>query len=241
MDNKSDSTNKIENYETSTIKKHIEDIIDYAAPKMDVYEFAIYMYLLRNTRLIGKVKDFFAFRSKRKELPMGASSKKTPTPMSKKSAYDRLISLESKNFIQILDNTYKGKCIQVYYPSEIQGLIKEIENDKKVIDIEEIDFFESHEYKEKILERENRKCFYCFKKLSNEGYVIEHVVSRPEGNNSYRNLVASCRTCNNKKSNLDVNDFIRKLYRENIISDTELTALTQKLEQLKNGELKPDL
>ena len=220
-------------------EKHIQDIIDFAEPQMDVYEFAIYMYLVRHTRLIGKTEEVFGFKSIRKTMVIGVGEK--GTPMSEGTCYGRLKSLESKGFIKTLDSTFIGKCIKVFYPSEISGLIKEVINHSKTDDIEDLDFFETAEYREKILIRDNRKCFYCFKSLSKDGYVIEHVVSRPEGTNSYRNLVASCRTCNNKKDNLLAHDFVRKLYRDNIISDTDLTFVTDKLEKLKNGELNPKL
>lgn len=220
-------------------EKHIQDIIDFAEPQMDVYEFAIYMYLVRHTRLSGKTEDVFGFKSIRKTMVIGVGEK--GTPMSEGTCYGRLKSLEQKGFIKTLDSVFSGQRIKVFYPSEISGVVKEIPTQPTLVDIEELDFFETAEYREKILERDEQKCFYCFKKLSKDGYVIEHVVSRPQGNNSYRNLVASCRTCNNKKDNLDVNDFIRKLYRDNIISDIELTTVTEKLERLKNGELKPKL
>ncbi len=221
------------------IEKHIQDIIDFAEPQMDVYEFAIYMYLVRHTRLIGKDEGVFGFKSIRKTMVIGVGT--SGNAMSEGTCYGRLTSLETKGFIKRIDSISSGQQIKVFYPSEIPGLIKETINKPTIIDIEELDFFDTPENREKILERDNRKCFYCFKTLSKDGYVIEHVVSRPEGNNSYRNLVASCRTCNNKKDNLLVEDFIRKLYRDNIISDIELTTLTEKLERLKKGELKPTL
>lgn len=220
-------------------EKYIQDIIDFAEPQMDVYEFAIYMYLVRHTRLSGKTEDVFGFKSIRKTMVIGVGEK--GTPMSEGTCYGRLKSLEQKGFIKTLDSVFSGQRIKVFYPSEIPGLIKEDISQPTIIDIEELDFFETPENREKILERDERKCFYCFKNLSTDGYVIEHVISRPQGNNSYRNLVASCRTCNNKKDNLSVNDFMRKLYRDNIISDIELTTVTEKLERLKNGELKPKL
>jgi len=220
-------------------EKYIKDIIDFAEPQMDVYEFAIYMYLVRHTRLIGKTEEVFGFKSIRKTMVIGVGEK--GTPMSEGTCYGRLKSLEQKGFIKTLDSVFSGQCIKVFYPSEILGLIKETSTQPTIVDIEELDFFETAENREKILERDEQKCFYCFKKLSKDGYVIEHVLSRPQGNNSYRNLVASCRTCNNKKDNLDVNDFIRKLYRDNIISDIELITVTEKLELLKNGELKPKI
>ena len=221
------------------IEKHIQDIIDFAEPQMDVYEFAIYMYLIRHTRLIGKTESVFGFKSIRKTMVIGVGEK--GTPMSEGTCYGRIKSLESKGFIKTLDSVFNGQVIKVFLPEEIPGIIKSIAYSQVILDIEELDFFEPPEYREKILERDNRKCFYCFKDLSKEGYVIEHVVSRPEGNNSYKNLVASCRACNNKKDNLPVGDFIRKLYRDNIISDTELTLVTNKLGQLKSGHLKPKL
>ena len=104
-----------------------------------------------------------------------------------------------------------------------------------------MDFFNNQELRKKILERDNYKCFYCFKKLNSENYVLEHVISRPTGNNSYRNLVASCRTCNNKKDKLNVNNFLRNIYRDNLISAEELNAITEQLENLKNGLLKPKI
>ena len=220
-------------------EKHIQDIIDFAEPQMDVYEFAIYMYLVRHTRLIGKTEDVFGFKSIRKKMVIGVGEK--GTPMSEGTCYGRLKSLESKGFIKTLDSVFSGQRIKVFYPAEINGLIKEVINYSTTFNIENVDFFETAENREKILVRDDRKCFYCFKSLSKDGYVIEHVISRPEGNNSYRNLVASCRSCNNKKDNLPVHDFIRKLYRDNIISDTDLTSLTNKLEKLRNGELKPKL
>ncbi|NCA22372.1 MAG: HNH endonuclease [Crocinitomicaceae bacterium] len=221
------------------IEKHIKDIIDYAEPQMDVYEFAIYMYLIRHTRLLGMDEKVFGFKSIRKTMVIGVGEK--GTPMSEGTCYLRLKSLESKGFIKILDSVFSGQRIKVLFPSEIDGLIEVIEQKNLIINIEEIDFFEIAENRNKILERDNKTCFYCFRKLSNDGYVIEHVISRPEGNNSYRNLVSSCRTCNNKKDNLPVKEFLRKLYRDNIISDTELTIVSEKLEKLKNGELKPKI
>ncbi|MEC7770116.1 MAG: HNH endonuclease signature motif containing protein [Bacteroidota bacterium] len=221
-------------------EEHIKDIIDFAEPKMDVYEFAIYMYLIRHTRLIGKEEEVFGFKSIRKSMVIGVGE--SGKPMSEGVCYGRLRTLETKGFIKSISSEHKGTRIRVLYPSEIGGLVTHssviIE---KEIDIEEMDFFEIPENRLKILERDKWKCFYCFKKLNEDNYVLEHVVSRPEGKNTYRNLVASCRTCNNKKDSLNVNDFLRQLYRDNIISDTELKTVSDNLIKLKNGDLKPEI
>ena len=220
-------------------EKHIHDIIDLAEPKMDVYEFAIYMYLVRHTRLIGRDTDVFGFKSIRKTIVIGVGE--SNKPMSEGTCYGKIKSLVTKGFIEIQDSTNTGQRIKVFLPFEIPGLSRLADNQLQQLSIEEIDFFSAPEYREKLLEREKRKCFYCLKSLSNDSYVIEHVVSRPQGDNSYRNLVASCRTCNNKKDKQSVTDFIRKLYRDRFLSEKEFIQVGQNLEKLKNGDLKPDL
>ncbi|MBH2044147.1 MAG: HNH endonuclease [Comamonadaceae bacterium] len=90
-----------------------------------------------------------------------------------------------------------------------------------------------------ILEREEWRCFYCLAKLDENNHVIEHVVSRPEGDNSYRNVVAACRRCNNRKSALLVEDFLRSIYRDGILSGDEFAIRIALLARLRAGELRP--
>ena len=55
-----------------------------------------------------------------------------------------------------------------------------------------------------IFSRSNGKCVYCGAKATE----IDHVIPRAKGGtNSTYNLVASCRSCNKKKSNLSLKDF----------------------------------
>ena len=55
-----------------------------------------------------------------------------------------------------------------------------------------------------ILNRSNGKCVYCGAKATE----IDHIVPRANGGtNSVHNLVASCRACNKKKSNLTLKEF----------------------------------
>ena len=65
-------------------------------------------------------------------------------------------------------------------------------------------------------------------------------MSRPVGDNSYRNVVAACRECNNRKNDSTAEDYVRGLYRESFLSGAELQDRLAKLGRLKNGELKPD-
>ena len=107
------------------------------------------------------------------------------------------------------------------------------------VNLEDLNFFAAPENRKLILEREDWHCFYCLAKLDENNHVIEHVVSRPEGNNSYRNVVAACRRCNNRKSDSPAEDFLRSLYREGLLSGDEFSARLSLLSRLFAGDLKP--
>jgi hypothetical protein len=109
------------------------------------------------------------------------------------------------------------------------------------VDIEQLDFFDVRENRQMILEREAHQCFYCHRMLNDRNYVIEHVHSRPEGNNSYRNVVAACRECNNRKNDSSVEDWLRTLYREEFLGPMEFEERLSHLQQLRAGPLKPEI
>jgi 5-methylcytosine-specific restriction endonuclease McrA len=75
--------------------------------------------------------------------------------------------------------------------------------------------------------------------LNEDNYVIEHVVSRPNGENTYRNVVAACRRCNNRKGNVSAPDFLRTLLRESRLNETEFQDRRSMLEKLHLGDVKP--
>jgi len=218
------------------IEKFLIDFQDYMAPTMDVYEQSIYIYIVRHSRLIGQNDAVIGFKSARKKLGYGVGKAKTPP--SEGVCYERLTSLSEKGYIKVLSSERLGTRIHAYLPEEVPSLCK-IESENTQIDIEDMDFFEVAENRKFILKRESHKCFYCKAKLNSENYIMEHIISRPKGTNSYRNIVASCRTCNNKKGAEEVSTFVRILYRENLLSQEELQDVMAKLEKLKNGELQP--
>jgi len=76
---------------------------------------------------------------------------------------------------------------------------------------------------------------------NSNNFVMEHVISRPNGDNSYRNIVAACRSCNNKKDDLLAEDFLRTLYRNSLLSEDELKDRLDYLTKLKRGELRPEI
>jgi hypothetical protein len=220
------------------LKQFIEQFQDYVAPKLDPYEQTIYLYIFRNSRLLGVDEIVIGFKSAAKRMAWGRRGK---VGLSVDAVYQKLQSLQSKGCIEIVSNENNGLRIRLRLPSEITGMIPPPTIPLPPISIEDMDFFSVTENRHFILTRESHSCFYCMRSLNAENYVIEHVVSRPEGNNSYRNLVAACRECNNRKNDSSANDFLRMLYRESFLTASELQACLQKIERLKNGELKPKI
>ncbi|MGH9552929.1 MAG: hypothetical protein ACRD3W_26350, partial [Terriglobales bacterium] len=60
---------------------------DYLAPKLDTYEQAIYLYIVRHSRLIGLDDATLGFKSARARLACGIGEK--GKPLSEASVYAR--------------------------------------------------------------------------------------------------------------------------------------------------------
>ena len=220
------------------LQQFIADFQDRLAPKLDTYEQAIYLYIFRHSRLIGLDEVTIGFHSARSRMACGIGEHRKP--MSPNTAHLKLKSLEKKGALSILRIEHTGRLIRLNLPSEIPGLIPSPEN-TKTVDLEAIDFFEVPENRLLILKRENYRCFYTFEKLDEKNFVIDHVVSRPNGANTYRNVVAASREANNRKGSMAADDFLRKIFRDGFLSASEMEERLLQLSRLKAGELKPPL
>jgi hypothetical protein len=161
------------------------------------------------------------------------------TPMSEGSAYKKLQSLHVKGAVSIIRTEHAGRLLRLHLPDEIVGLIPNVA-DVATPDIEAADFFEIPENRILILKRENYRCFYTMASLDEKNFVVEHVISRPIGNNGYRNVVAASREINNRKGSLSAEDFLRKLFRDGFLSASEFEDRLAQVERLKAGELRPE-
>ena len=217
-------------------QKFLADYQDYGAPLLDVYEQAIYIYIVRHTLLNDLEEAVIGFKSARKKMAFGTGQ--AGTAPSEAIVYKKLRSLELKGFVSIVSSERTGTRIRLLSPfanaaqnSAGQSLSR--------IEIENADFFEDQDNRKLILRRESFKCFYCSTGLDENNYVIEHVISRPLGDNSFKNLVASCRQCNNRKDSSRADDFLRRIYRDGLLSQSELVERLNQLEQLQLGNLRP--
>jgi len=210
---------------------------DYLAPKLDTYEQAIYLYIFRHSRFIDKDEAIIGFKSARTRMATGLGV--DGTPMSEGSAYKKLSTLEEKGCIKIVQTEHKGSRIKLNLPKEIDDVVPSAQSSPAEINIEDIDFFNDAKNRLAILKRENFRCFYTLKTLDKNSFVVDHVISRPNGDNSYRNVVAASREANNRKGAMAADDFIRQLFREGYLSEQECAARLKALRDLKLGLLKP--
>ena len=58
---------------------------DHLAPKLDVYEQAIYLYIFRNSRLIGRDEAVIALKSERNRMAVGIGMDGSPMSESTES------------------------------------------------------------------------------------------------------------------------------------------------------------
>ncbi|MBU2851646.1 HNH endonuclease [Acidithiobacillus ferrivorans] len=220
------------------IHEFIVQFQDNLAPKLDTYEQAIYLYIFRHSRFLGLDEVTIGFKSARTRIATGTGE--NGKPMSENTAYLKLASLQTKGLLTIVRTNHAGRVLRLHLPSEIPDLIT-VPDKKSEIDIETMDFFVVHENRALLLKREDYRCFYTLQDIDNNNFVVEHVVSRPVGNNSYRNCVAASREANNKKGAMSAEDFLRRLFREGYLSDAEFQGRIIALEKLKAGELRPPL
>lgn len=217
-------------------EKFLIEFQDYLAPKLDTYEQAIYLYIVRHSRLVGEQDVVIGFKSARKRIAFGTG--KSQSVMSDNVCYKKLRSLQSKGFIEVISSERRGTRVAAKLPNEIDGLVAEMVVDN-VVDLELEDFFSLPTQRERILEREQHRCFYCLCELNQDNYVIEHVASRPSGSSNYRNVAAACRRCNNRKGESSAKDYLRVLLREERLSDGEFEERLMMLDKLQKGDLKP--
>lgn len=209
---------------------------DHLAPRLDNYEQAIYLYVFRHSRLLDIEEVTIGFKSARHRLATGVGE--NGKGMSENTAYRKLGSLQEKGCIAVVRTNHTGRVLRLHLPSEILGLIP-VDAPEPEINLETMDFFSVPENRLLLLKREQFKCFYTLQNLDKDNFIVEHVVSRPHGDNSYRNCVAASREANNKKGSTSAEDFLRRMFREGYLSESEFQGRQLALSQLKSGDLKP--
>lgn len=210
----------------------LRDIEDYLFPQLNLsaWERVLYYHLLRHTRILGKISTMCAI------APLAQT-----TGMSDFKVREVIRTMHAKGCIQIEDRSRQGHLVRVLIPSEIPGVIPEVQN-KELIDIQTLDVFSNRKHLSSLLAREQKRCFYCLRNIDINTCQLDHVVPQAVHiDNTYRNVVISCHECNTTKGETPADDFIRLLYRKGLLSPQELQNRLATLEQLQAGEIIPEL
>lgn len=89
-----------------------------------------------------------------------------------------------------------------------------------------------------IFKRDNFRCGYCGRKAEDtpeQALTIDHVIARTNGgDNSYGNLLTSCKKCNQDKNDVMLEEFLDR-------SPTRLQYVRKQLRKKVEGKLEEDL
>jgi 5-methylcytosine-specific restriction endonuclease McrA len=216
------------------IWKQYEDLL-IPRLRLTVFERALYSHLLRHSRLEGK-----------RQLRFTILSAARGTGLSTSTVRQGVRALAAKGALRLAERSKRGHVIEVRLPEEVRAVRagRSIQGEAKRLssaaDLEELNFLETRELREAIHAREGGCCFYCLRRVRAATRCIDHVIPQVRnGSNSYRNLVSSCTECNAQKCERDAEAFLRWLYREGRLGDSELKERLHAVEKLAAGKLRP--
>lgn len=127
--------------------------------------------------------------------------------------------------------------IVVHLPSEIPACKKLIESEEAALTITErtddADYYSDPERRLMVLERDKRKCIYCLVDVSEDSFVLDHIIPMSKGGTNKKfNLVTACAGCNQRKQDDDAIQFLQANYRNQLINQNEYLKQKSYIESL---------
>jgi len=154
-------------------------------------------------------------------------------------AHEALRSLHQKGSITIEDRSRSGHEIRVFLPSDLN---LPHASDEPPPDLASIDFLAGRQYVDALLAREGGRCFYCLREATRDTCKLDHANPQADGaDNSYRNIVVSCHECNKLIQDMRAEEHLRRVFRRNLLSDSEFKGRIATLEALRKGDFVPEL
>ena len=201
--------------------------------RLSVIDRAVYSYLLRHSRLEGKLRLRFAVSW----LAHGVR-------LCVRATRHALHRLFDHGALRLIECGQPGHVVHVRLPEEIPGVrVSKISPGSPIVlegSLETTDFLQNRPLREAIHARERGRCFYCLRRVARRTRCLDHVVPRAKlGRNSCRKLVSCCPECNSKKADRPAGEFLRWLYRERRLSANDLRGRLRALDKLAAGKLKP--
>jgi len=214
--------------------KQLEDML-VPRLRLSVTEHAVYAYLVRHSRLEGKLRAQFSILGLARHIRLSTGPAR--------DAVRRLVELGA---LRLVERSKAGYVVEVRLPEEIRAArsdgigANDAGRAAQAGNIEEMDFLQNRAVRQAIHAREGGRCFYCLRQLTPTVKCLDHVVPRAEGGrNSYRNLVSCCLECNTNKGERPAGEFLRWLYREGRLTGAELAGQLRAVDALAGGKLQP--
>ena len=210
---------------------------DILVPRLglNVWDRAVYSYLLRHSLVVGKRRLHFAV------LPVARDLGISSGPV--RLAIRRLDELRA---LRILERSKTGHLVEMRLPEQVRATRTgrngafHHKPESRAAALEATDFLSTAALRKSIHDREAGTCFYCLRRTPVHIRCIDHVVPRAcSGRNGYRNLVSCCVECNSRKGDRPAPDFLRTLYRLGRLTPAELDARLRALKDLAAGKLRP--
>jgi hypothetical protein len=193
------------------IWKQFEDSL---APRLEfsVVDRAVYLHLLRHSRLEGKVRLRFSILWLARHIQLSGGPVR-----------EAVRRLAAQGVLRLVERNKAGHVVEVRLPDEIRAvrLNRSASRDtakgdgagaRAEVTIEEADFLQDRTLRKAIHTREGGQCFYCLRRTSPTVQCLDHMVPRVQSRrNSYRNLVSSYMECNPQKGERPAGGFLRWL------------------------------
>lgn len=149
----------------------------------------------------------------------------------------RLADLFQNECISVNRQRGRANEIAVYLPNAIPRCKELIELEEAVAPKaerpDERDYYSDPERRIEILDRDKRTCVYYRLEVSEDSFVLDHLIPIANGGTNRRfNLVTSCQPCNARKKDQDPNQFLLSNYRIQLLTQQEFLTQKNYIEQL---------
>ncbi len=126
-------------------------------------------------------------------------------------------------------NRQRGNAneISVHLPSDIPACRTLIDREEQEAQVtpekkDERDYYTDPNRRLVVLARDGNACVYCTASLSEDNFVLDHLVPVAKGGtNRKHNLVAACEVCNRRRGDSDPTQFLRENYRQRLLTQEE--------------------
>ncbi len=131
-----------------------------------------------------------------------------------------------------------ANVISVHLASDIPDCRRLIEREEQEVleksePKDERDYYNDPQRRLVILARDNKICVYCTAVLSEDNFVLDHLVPVSKGgSNKKHNLVAACEVCNRRRGDSEPIQFLRENYRQQLLTQEEFLQQKKRIEGL---------